>query len=84
MFGIIVPFQMSFYVVLLTLVGFLKLWLFHNSLDIPTLTNNKMYFQSKIGWKVHKQEKSHHNWSLYYIYWHGFLMCVGERCNDQS
>jgi hypothetical protein len=49
MFGIIVPFQMSFYVVLFTLVGFLKLWLFYNSLDIPKITNNKMYFQSRIG-----------------------------------
>jgi len=52
--GIIVPFQMNFYVVLLTLVGFLKLWLFYNSLNIPKITNNKMYFQSRIGWKVHK------------------------------
>jgi hypothetical protein len=52
---------MSCYVVLSTLVGILKLWLFDNSLEIPKISNNKMYFQSKSGRKVHKQEKSYHN-----------------------
>ncbi len=49
MFGIIVPFQM---IVLPTLVYFPKLWFFYNSLIIPKITNNKMYLQDKIGWKV--------------------------------
>jgi len=49
MFGIIVPFQM---IILLTLVGFPKLWLFYNSLIIPKITNNNMYLLNKIGWKV--------------------------------